>query len=96
VAERTKKENPIVVYFRKTLAELKKVNWPTRKQGLSMTGIVLLVTTIMALFLGVLDLFFGWLLGGIIGRDFLYIILGAVVAFAIVGATYLISRSEEV
>ncbi len=94
MAEQIKKENPVVLYFRKTWAELKKVNWPTMEQGLSMTRIVLVVTTGMALFLGALDIFFGWMLSGVIARDPLYIILGVVVALALVGATYLIGRGE--
>ncbi|MBN2007642.1 MAG: preprotein translocase subunit SecE [Anaerolineae bacterium] len=89
-----KKENPVVVYFRKTWAELKRVNWPTMDQGVAMTKIVLIVTTGMALFLGALDFFFGWMLSGVVGRDPLFLILGVVVVLALVGATYLIGRGE--
>ncbi len=94
MAEQIKKENPVVVYFRKTWAELKKVNWPTMEQGLSMTRIVLIVTAAMAIFLGILDFFFGWMLTGIVARDPLYLILGLVVSLSLVGATYLIGRGE--
>lgn len=93
---RAKGINPIVGYFRATRAELRKVRWPTLQQGLAMTKIVLAVTFGMAIFLGALDFFFGWLLRGIIAQNILYIILGAVVAFALLGASYLIGQGEEV
>jgi len=90
------KENPILAYFRSTRAELRKVRWPTLEQGWSMTKIVLAVTLAMALFLGVLDFFFGWLLGQIISGSVLYIIIGAMVATALIVSLYLIGKVEEV
>ena len=96
MADRQKKDNAIVAYFRKTLAELKRVRWPTFEQGWAMTKIVLAVTFGMAIFLGVLDFFFGWLLGGVIAHNVLFIILAVVVAAAVVGAIYLIGRGDEV
>jgi len=59
-AKKAKKENAIIRYFKETWVELKKVNWPTRREALNLTLIVLAVTTFMALFLGVIDLFFTW------------------------------------
>jgi len=96
LADRQKKDNAIVAYLRKTWAELKRVRWPTFEQGWAMTKIVLAVTFAMAVFLGALDFFFSWLLGGVIARNILFIILAAVVAIALVGAVYLIGRGEEV
>ena len=96
MADRQKKENAIIAYFRKTWAELKRVRWPTFEQGWAMTKIVLAVTFGMAIFLGALDFFFGWLIGNIIARNILFIILGVVVAAALVGAVYLIGRGDEV
>ena len=49
------KEGRIARYFRKTLAELRKVAWPSRKEALRLTGIVLAVTFAMAAFLGFID-----------------------------------------
>jgi len=95
VAEEEKKENAIVRYVRDTRTELRKVHWPTRQQTWSMTKIVLVVTFGMAVFLGALDLFFGWLLRGIITKNFLYGILGVVVLVAILGAAYWIGQGEE-
>jgi len=91
-----RKENPILAYFRSTRAELRKVRWPTLEQGWSMTKIVLAVTFAMALFLGVLDFFFGWLLGQIISGGTLYTIIGALVAAGLIVSLYLIGQAEEV
>ncbi len=91
-----KKENAIIAYFRSTRAELRKVRWPTLEQGWSMTKIVLAVTFSMSIFLGVLDFFFGWLLGKVVTGQVLFIILGVVVAVALIGAVYLVGQGEEV
>jgi len=91
-----KKENPIVAYFRTTRAELRKVRWPTLQQGWAMTKIVLAVTLGMALFLGVLDFSFGWLLGRVIAGNVVFMILGVVVAAALIGAVYVAGQTKEV
>jgi preprotein translocase subunit SecE len=36
--------------------ELKKVTWPTRQQAVASTWVVLLVTFVLAIFLGLVDL----------------------------------------
>lgn len=46
---------PITRYLRETRAELAKVTWPTREEWLRLSGIVLVVTAIMAVILGVAD-----------------------------------------
>ncbi len=92
---KSSKENPILAYFRSTRAELRKVRWPTLEQGWSMTKIVLAVTFAMALFLGVLDFFFGWLLGQIISGSALYSIIGAIVAAGLIVSLYLIGQAKE-
>jgi len=53
-----KRANPVVRYFRETLAELHKVNWPTRKQATQLTIIVLIVVGLMSALLGLLDFVF--------------------------------------
>ena len=58
--------------------------------------IVLAVTVGMAIFLGVLDFFFGWLLRNIVAQNVLFYILGIVVAAALLGAAYLIGQGEGV
>lgn len=64
---RTREPNAIQRLFRETIAELRKVSWPTRAEAIALTRIVLIVMVIMAIILGGLDWaffrFFGWLLG---------------------------------
>lgn len=48
-------ENRFVTFYRETVAELRKVVWPTRDQAQNLTIIVLIVVTAMALFLGGID-----------------------------------------
>jgi preprotein translocase subunit SecE len=50
--------NAIQRYFRETLGELRKVNWPTRKEATNLTIVVLIVTVSMSAFLGFLDFLF--------------------------------------
>jgi preprotein translocase subunit SecE len=56
-------------FVRETVGELRKVSWPTRKEALNLTWIVLLVIFVMTIYLGVIldslyTVFFRWLLGG--------------------------------
>jgi preprotein translocase subunit SecE len=60
------RENAIVRYFKETRAELRKVNWPTRRQALNLTLIVLGVTVFMSALLGVIDWLFARLFALII------------------------------
>jgi preprotein translocase subunit SecE len=43
-------------FFQDVSAEFKRVSWPTRQATLQSTGIVLVVTLVVALFLGLVDL----------------------------------------
>lgn len=43
-------------------AELMKVNWPTKKQTLNYTLIIIAVSVVISLFLGSLDYLFGGIL----------------------------------
>lgn len=53
-----KTDNAIVRYLKDTRAEVAKVTWPTREEGLRLTWVVLLVTTISAIILFGVDSFF--------------------------------------
>lgn len=64
--KKSPKENAIVRYFKETWVELKKVSWPTRREALNLTLLVLAATAFMALFLGVIDLFLTWAFGLIV------------------------------
>ncbi len=64
---RTKRRpNIIVRLLRETVAELRKVNWPTRQEATQLTLLVLLVIFIMSSLLGVLDFLFSKLFGFIV------------------------------
>jgi preprotein translocase subunit SecE len=41
-------------FFRETVGELRKVSWPTRKEAMNLTWIVLLVIAVMTIYLGVI------------------------------------------
>jgi preprotein translocase subunit SecE len=55
-------------FFREVVSELRKVIWPTRKELLTYTTIVIVFVTIMTAIVGFLDLGFGkavlWAFGG--------------------------------
>jgi len=48
--------NKGIQFLREVKVELKKVVWPTRKQTLSSTVVVIILTIIVACFLGVVDI----------------------------------------
>lgn len=52
----------IMNFFQEAKAEMLKVNWPTKKQTLNYTGLVVAVSVVVALFLGGLDSVFGYIL----------------------------------
>ena len=71
MAEKTverKQPNAIQRYYRETIGELRKVNWPTRQEATNLTIVVLIVTVSMSAVLGFLDFvfsrFFALILGG--------------------------------
>jgi len=59
----TKKPNVISRTLRETVAELRKVSWPTRQEATQLTIIVLVVVTAMSAFLGLMDYLFARLVG---------------------------------
>jgi preprotein translocase subunit SecE len=64
---RTKRRSNIITrLFRETLAELRKVNWPSRQEATQLTLLVLLVIFIMSSLLGVLDFLFAKLFSFIV------------------------------
>ena len=46
----------IIQFLKETKFELKRVTWPTRKEMLAGTVVVLIIVFIVALFLGIIDL----------------------------------------
>lgn len=47
-----------VTFLKETRDELKKVVWPTRQEVIRLTGVVILVSLIVGVFLGGLDFVF--------------------------------------
>jgi preprotein translocase subunit SecE len=61
-----KRSNPVFRYFRETIIELRKVNWPTREEATQLTIIVLIVVGLMSALLGFLDFVFAQLIALIV------------------------------
>jgi len=59
--------NKIREFLRETIGELRKVNWPTRKEAIRLTQIVVVVIFVMAAILGGLDYLYARLFAVIIG-----------------------------
>ena len=66
-AQALQEPNAVVRYIRETRLELGKVSWPTRKEAMNLTAIVLAVTVVMSIFLGGLDYIFTQLFELLIG-----------------------------
>lgn len=54
--------NRIVQFLHEAKSELKKVNWPTKKQTTNYTLTVIAISLILSFFLGGLDFIFEYLL----------------------------------
>lgn len=54
MAKETARENRITRYVRDTIAELRKVNWPTRQEASNLTMVVVVTIIAMSVFLGIL------------------------------------------
>lgn len=55
-------------YAQESVAETKKVVWPTRKEALQTTGVVFLFVVVMALFLWAVDASLLWIVRKLIGQ----------------------------
>jgi preprotein translocase subunit SecE len=68
VAYQTDAGKRFVVFSQESLAELKKVVWPTRKETVQTTGIVFLFVVVMAIFLWAVDSMLLWAVQMLMGR----------------------------
>lgn len=59
--------NRIVKYFKEVQAEIRKVTWPSRKEVLRLSAIVIAVLVVMSAFMAIIDYAFSWLMRLIIG-----------------------------
>ena len=63
-----KKHMGLIEYIKDTKGEMKHVSWPTKKQAIAYTMLVILISVLVAFFLGLADFSFSKLLGSIITR----------------------------
>jgi preprotein translocase subunit SecE len=59
--------NRLITFLKEVRVELSKVSWPTRRQLMVYTGVVLGLCLFFALYLGGLDTVFAWILNHIVG-----------------------------
>ena len=52
-------------FFQEVSVELKKVSWPTRQQTMNATVVVIVVSFIVAFFLGIVDIVLARVVGSI-------------------------------
>jgi preprotein translocase subunit SecE len=57
----------IIQFFYEVKAELKKINWPTRKETVASTSVVLVIVLIIAVFLFIVDQGLSFLIRIILG-----------------------------
>ncbi|QBG35996.1 preprotein translocase subunit SecE [Litorilituus sediminis] len=69
IAVQTEKGRNAVMFAKESRTEVRKVVWPTRQEAVQTTGIVLVVTVIMALLLWGLDSVLFWLVGLVTGMQ---------------------------
>jgi preprotein translocase subunit SecE len=65
-APATTKKAKMTTYFKGVKAEMKKVNWPSKKELVNYTGVVIMISAIIAVIVGILDLLIHGALGFII------------------------------
>ena len=53
----------LVQFFKDARAELKRVTWPTRREVLVTTGVVIVFSFIIAFMLGFFDYVYTWIIG---------------------------------
>ena len=87
-------ENPVVKYVNETRAELRKVTWPTREEAINLTTIIVIVTIIVAIFLGVLDFIFQEVTAGILAGNLLWVGIAVVLLLGGAAAFYFNSLQE--
>jgi preprotein translocase subunit SecE len=54
--------NTFINYLKETRVEMQHVSWPTRRQAIAFTGVVIVVSIVTAIFLGFFDYIFSLIL----------------------------------
>ena len=52
----TSKSSKVSTYFKGVKSEMKKVIWPSKKELINYTGVVIMISAIVAITVGILDL----------------------------------------
>jgi len=68
IALQTDKGREIWGYFHDAQIEVRKVVWPTRKETVNTTLLVIGMVIIVAIILWLLDMFLGWSIGSLMGH----------------------------
>jgi preprotein translocase subunit SecE len=55
-------------WFEQTISELRKVTWPTRDETAYLAMVVIIVSLVVGAVLGVIDIFFNWLIDKLLLR----------------------------
>jgi len=58
----------IIKYFRDTAAELKQVTWPTQRQAMLYTALVIGISAVVALFVSAFDFLFSQVINFVVNR----------------------------
>lgn len=58
----------LIKYIHATIAELRQVSWPTRREAISYTVLVIVISAIVALYVGALDYLFSQGVNSLINR----------------------------
>ncbi len=58
----------VIKYIRATIAELRQVAWPTQKQAMMYTILVVIISAIVALYVGAFDYLFSQGINQLINR----------------------------
>ena len=59
----TKKPRGLRLFYKETVGELRRVSWPTRREAVGLTKVVVFVMFIMALFFWGTDALFAYFIG---------------------------------
>lgn len=59
---------PVIKYFRDSYLEMKNVVWPSRRQVIMHTILVIVFSVLIAAFLGLLDMLFAFILEKVLVR----------------------------
>jgi preprotein translocase subunit SecE len=64
-----KNMNKLVAYLKASIAEMKKVSWPTRKETTQYTILVIAISLVVAALLGGFDYLFNWIIQTLLSRQ---------------------------